>query len=148
MTWALLSVPITCISSENHWVRGCFLLTNSSQCLYCDTYLEENETETEGGHQRPEARISKNYCAKKTQVHLRLAEVPGDPSLQINNFLFKFVQNKKSLEQDKMTFRIVLRQSCAIFCRNFQICYWRIYHEICGFAICGLAHVIILADLR
>ncbi len=74
--------------------------------------------------------------AQKTQVRLRLAEVPEDPSLQIRNFLFKFVQNKKSLEQDKMTFRIVLRQSGAIFCRNFQICYWRIYHK--NLRICDL----------
>ncbi len=31
LTWTLLSVRITCISSENHRVRGCFLLTTGSQ---------------------------------------------------------------------------------------------------------------------
>jgi hypothetical protein len=33
-TWALLSVTITFISSEKQWVRGSFLLTNSSQVIY------------------------------------------------------------------------------------------------------------------
>ncbi len=31
LTGALLSVPITCISSVNQWVRGSFLLTNDCQ---------------------------------------------------------------------------------------------------------------------
>ncbi len=35
LTWALLSVHLACISSESQWVRGSFLLTNSSLC--CNT---------------------------------------------------------------------------------------------------------------
>ncbi len=72
---------------------------------------------------------------------------------------FKFVHFKKSFK--KKTFRIVLRQSCAAFCRNLRICNLRIIikfadnnknlricnMQICdsgmspriyGFAICGL----------
>jgi hypothetical protein len=37
----------------------------------------------------------------------------------------------------KSTFRIVLRQSYAVFCRNLRICDCEMSLRICGFAICG-----------
>ncbi len=54
LTWALLSVPITCISSVNQWARGRFLLTNSSQWSVLRN-IEENKTKKRGAGQ-PKAR--------------------------------------------------------------------------------------------
>jgi hypothetical protein len=54
LTWALLPVSIiACISSENQWLRGRFLLTSSSQRSVL-RYMEEKESEIwiEGGNPR------------------------------------------------------------------------------------------------
>ncbi len=61
--------------------------------------------------------------------------------------LLKVVHNKKSSK--KKTYRYVMRQSCAVFCRNLwicdlqnnknlRICNCGISSRICGSAICGL----------
>jgi hypothetical protein len=50
LTWALLFVPITWISSANQWMRLSFLLTSDSHWSVL-WYIEENKTEERGGGQ-------------------------------------------------------------------------------------------------
>jgi hypothetical protein len=58
LTWALLSVPFTCVSGENQWVRGSFILTNRS--VFSIHRGERYWIEGGGGHPRP-GLTSKNF---------------------------------------------------------------------------------------
>jgi hypothetical protein len=83
LTWALLCVPITCISSKkNFWVRVSFLLTNSSQWSVL-RYIEENETEyCRGGNPRPGLRSTDLICIKELKI-------PPQDNVYIANVVLK-----------------------------------------------------------
>ncbi len=81
-TWAILSVPITCISSCNQWMRGSFLLTGRSQWSVL-RYMEENETEYSRWGQ-PEV---KYICIKGLKSH------------HYSLGLHPFIQSHSSLQQ-------------------------------------------------
>ncbi len=67
LTWALLPVPITCIFSENQWLRESFLLTDSSQWPLL-RYIEDEENETEQRGAQVEGPQVKYTCIKGLKI--------------------------------------------------------------------------------
>ncbi len=83
LTWALLFVPVMCVSGENQWVRGSFVLTNRSVFS-----IHRGERDwIEGGNQRPGLRskdLRLNTSAEKVRketpfIYLKVSSITVIP---------------------------------------------------------------------